>query len=56
MTRLVRWLVAALVGLSVLTSAGPILAALAHALAPLVIALGCMALVLRLAWYFTHRY
>lgn len=56
MSKSPTFLVVAVVGLSVLTSAGPILAALAHALAPLVIALGCMALVLRLAWYFTHRY
>lgn len=52
----VPWLIAAIVLLSVLLSAGPTLVGLARAAVPLVIALGSVAVVLRLVWYFTSRY
>lgn len=52
----VPWLIGAIVLLSVLVSAGPTLVGLAHAAVPLVIALGSVAVVLRLVWYFTNRY
>lgn len=55
-SRLVLLLVVSMVALCVLVSAGPTLVRLAHAAVPLVVALGVVTLVLRLAWYFTNRY
>lgn len=56
MTRIVLALVIAIVGLSVLVSAGPTLVGLAHAAVPLVIAIGLVVAVLRLVWHITNRY
>lgn len=56
MNKAAGWLVVAIVGLAVLTSAGPTVVALAHALVPIVLAVGAVAVVLRLVWYFTNRY
>lgn len=38
-----------------LVSAGPVIVALANALAPLVLAVGLVVAVLRLVWHYTHR-
>jgi hypothetical protein len=46
----------AIVLLAALTAAGPTIVALAHAAVPLVIAVGAVAVVLRVAWYFTQRW
>jgi hypothetical protein len=54
-SRLVPSLVAAIVLLAVLVSAGPTLVQLAHAAVPLVIAFGVVAVLLRLVWWFTNR-
>jgi hypothetical protein len=56
MNRLVVWLIAAVVTVSILSSAGPALIGLAQAAVPLVIALGGVVVVLRLVWHFTDRY
>ncbi len=48
-------LVAAVVVLSVLVSAGPTLVALARAAVPLIVALGVVAVVVRVVWWFTNR-
>jgi hypothetical protein len=51
-----RYLVWAVVGLVVLSAAGPAVTAFAKAAVPLVIAVGAVALVLRAVWYFTNRW
>lgn len=53
MSKLITFLIAAIVALAVLVSAGPTLVALAHSLAPLVLAVGAVVAVLRLVWYWT---
>lgn len=54
-TKLMTYLVVAIVSLSVLVSAGPTLIALAHAALPLVIAGGLVAAILRLVFFHTRR-
>lgn len=54
--RAVGYTAAVVVALWVLISAAPILVGLAHALVPLIVAVGFVAVLLRLAWYFTSRY
>ena len=54
--RLVPALIACIVLLAVLVSAGPTLVALLHAAVPLVIAIGVVAVVVRLVWAFTNRF
>lgn len=54
-SRLVPGLVAAIVLLAVLVSAGPTLIALLHAAVPLVIAVGVVVVVVRVVWAFTNR-
>lgn len=54
--RAVAWLVVALITLNVLTAAGPTIVRLAHALAPLVVAVGLIAALLRIVWHVTSRY
>lgn len=49
-------LVAAIVLLAVLVSAGPTLIALAQAAVPLVIAIGVVVVVVRVVWAFTNRF
>jgi hypothetical protein len=49
-------LVAALMLLLLLVSAGPTLIGLLHAATPLVIAVGVVVVVLRLVWHFTNRF
>jgi hypothetical protein len=56
MNKLVRWLVAAVVAVSILSSARPTLVGLAHAAVPLVIAVGAVVVVLRLVWFYTSRH
>ena len=56
MNRATGFLVAAIVGLAVLVSAGPTLVALAHAAVPLVIAVGIVAVVLRLVVFHTRNW
>ncbi len=56
MNKQVLWLVVAVVGLSVLTSAGPTIIGIVHAAVPLVIAVGVGAAALRLVWHFANRY
>jgi hypothetical protein len=55
-SRLVPGLVACVVLLAVLVSAGPTLIALIHAAVPLVIAIGLVAAVLRLVFFHTRRW
>jgi hypothetical protein len=54
MTRLVSTLLVVVVGLAVLSAAGPTLARLVHALVPLVLAVGVVIAVLRLVWFYTR--
>ncbi len=49
-------LVVGIVALAVLVSAGPTLVALAHAAVPLVIALGVVAVIVRLVFFHTRRW
>jgi hypothetical protein len=56
MSRPVVYLVAAIVALSVLVSAGPTLIGLLNATVPLVVAGGSVVVALRLVWHFTNRY
>lgn len=49
-------LIASVMLLAVLVSAGPTLVQLAHAAVPLVIAGGVIAVVLRLVWWLSNRY
>lgn len=56
MNHLIGWLILALVTVSILSAAGPTLVGLAHAAAPLVIAVGAVLALLRVVWHFTNRY
>ena len=56
MSKSVAWLGAAVVALSVLSSAGPTLVGLVQAAVPLIIALCAAVVALRIVWYFTSRY
>ena len=56
MTKTVALLVAVVVTLSVLVAAGPTIVALAHAAVPLVLVVGLVVILARLAWYFTGRW
>ncbi len=53
MNKSISFLIAAMVALAVLVSAGPTLVALSHQLVPLVLAIGLVVAVLRLIWYWT---
>ena len=50
------YLIAAIVGLSVLVSAGPTLIALSRAAVPLVVAVGVVAVLLRLVFFHTRNW
>jgi hypothetical protein len=56
MNKATAWLIAAVVGLAVLTAAGPTLVELAHAAVPLVIAVGVVAVALRLVYFHTRKW
>jgi hypothetical protein len=56
MNRLAVFVLLAILGLAVITAAGPTLVLLMRAAVPLVIAVGVMAIVLRVLWHFTHRW
>lgn len=56
MNRPLLYLIIGLVTLSILVSAGPTLVALAHALLPLVIVIGVLAIVLRLVFFHTRKW
>jgi hypothetical protein len=56
MTKLTNWLVGSIVMITFLIAAGPTLVALAHALVPLVIAVGIVAAALRLVYYLTRTW
>ncbi len=56
MTKTTVGLVAAIVVLSLLVSAGPTLVALVEAAVPLVLVVGVVAAVLRIVWLVTERY
>jgi hypothetical protein len=56
MNKPTAYLIAAIVALSVLVSAGPTLVALANAAVPLVIAVGVVAVALRLVFFHTRRW
>lgn len=56
MNKSTAWLVAAIVALAMLVSAGPALVALANAAVPLVIAGGVVAIALRLVFFHTRRW
>ncbi|MDO8213475.1 hypothetical protein [Conexibacter sp. CPCC 206217] len=55
MTKPVVFLVAAIVTLSVLVSAGPPLVAILDAAVPLVVAVGLVGAIVRLVWHYTSR-
>lgn len=55
MNRLATFLAVAIVGLAILTAAGPALVALSNAMVPVVIAVGLMLALLRLVWFYTNR-
>jgi hypothetical protein len=55
-SRTVLGLLATIVVLSLLVSAGPTLVALVEAAVPLAVAVGVVAAVLRLVWVFADRY
>jgi len=54
--RAAAWLIGGLVGLVALTAAGPTIVALANALVPLVLAVGAVAIVLRLVFFHTRKW
>ena len=54
--RLGAYLIVGIVALSVLVSAGPTLVALVNAAVPLVVAIGVVAVVLRLVFFHTRRW
>ena len=56
MNRLVVGLIVAIVALSVLVSAGPTLVALTNSAVPLVLAVGFVVVLIRLASWFTGRW
>ena len=51
-----RLLVLIIIGLAVLSVAGPVLVCVLHAAVPLVLVGGAVVLLLRAAWYFTNRW
>lgn len=51
-----RFLILAIVGLAVLSAAGPMLIALVQAVIPLIVAIGAVVLLLRGVWFFTNRW
>lgn len=55
MNKPITYLIIAIVALSMLVSTGPTLVALAHAAVPLVVAVGVVAVVLRLVFFHTRR-
>ena len=56
MTKTVGLLVGAIVLLSLLVSAGPTLVALVHGLVPVILVVGLVAILGRLAWWLTGRW
>jgi hypothetical protein len=54
-TKLPSTLVTIVLGLVVLSAAGPTIAHLIHALVPLVLVVGVVGAVLRLVWFYTGR-
>jgi hypothetical protein len=56
MSRLMAWVVGAMVGLAVLGAVGPSLVALAHAAVLLVVVIGVVLIFVRLAWHLTGRW
>jgi hypothetical protein len=56
MNRTIGLLVAVIVLLAVLVSAGSTIVALAHAAVPLVLAIGALAVLTRVAWWLTGRW
>jgi hypothetical protein len=56
MNRATGFLIVSIVGLSLLVSAGPTLVALADAFVPLVIAVGAVAIALRLVLFHTRNW
>lgn len=51
-----RFLVLSILGLAVLSAAGPILVAIFNAAVPLVLVAGAVALLVRGTWFFTNRW
>jgi len=56
MNKPTAWLIGGLIGLVALTAAGPTLTALMHAAVPLVIAVGVVAVALRLVYFHTRKW
>lgn len=56
MNKTVALLVAIVVTLAVIVSAGPTIVAMAHAAVPLVLVIGLVAILMRLAWWLTGRW
>lgn len=56
MNKTVGLLIAVIVLLAVLVSAGPTIVALAHVAVPLVLIIGVVAVLLRVAWWLTGRW
>jgi hypothetical protein len=55
-SKALAYLIAAIIALSLLASATPMLTKLAHTATSLIVLLVVAAVVLRLVWYFTNRY
>ncbi len=55
MNRLRALLIAAIVGLMLLTAAAPLLLELSNAVIPAVVAIGVVVALLRLVWFYTNR-
>lgn len=51
-----RFLILSIIGLAVLSAAGPVLVTLLNAAVPLVLVAGAVALLVRGVWFFTNRW
>lgn len=51
-----RFLILSIIGLAVLSAAGPVLIALFKAAVPLILVVGAVVLLLRGVWFFTNRW
>ncbi len=51
-----RFLIMSIIGLAVLSVAGPVVVSILHAAVPLVLVGGAVALLLRSVWFFTNRW
>lgn len=56
MNRLPSFLIAAILGLVLLTAAAPVLLELSSAVIPAVLVIGVVVALLRLVWFYTNRF